>query len=261
MLHIDEQQIDLWWVFQDDIRDERLLELYLHLLSNEEHGRMQRLHFARDRHCFLVTRALIRSVLSKYAPIAPAQWRFQVNAYGKPEVAGANALTLGLSFNVSHTDGLIVLGITRNNALGVDTEHLRVRPAPIEIAARFFSQDETSALNAMPPELRGDRFFQYWTAKEAYIKARGMGLSIPLDQFSVVFRPGAAPTISFDREYHPEPAQWRLWQWTLRKDYCVAVCAACPSDISPQLRMRRIVPLLSTQSDCAHDMVATSNYA
>lgn len=242
MLALDPDQIDLWFVFFDDIQDEHLLDQYRRLLTEEEQHREQRFYFAKDQRRYRITRALVRTVLSRYAPITPKEWVFATNAYGKPEIANDSNIAKKLSFNVSHTQSLIVLGITYRCSLGVDTENIRIRKAPLEIASHFFSPDEAAALYALPLEMQRDRFYQYWTLKEAYIKARGMGLSIPLDQFSFRLQ-GTDIQLSINPQLNDVASRWRFWQFGLSTGYLTAVCAELPANSEPKLVLRKIVPL------------------
>jgi 4'-phosphopantetheinyl transferase len=145
------------------------------LLSFEEKQREVRFHFEKDRTRYLVTRALVRSVLSRYEVVDPADWVFLSNAYGRPEIDVSMAQGRDLCFSVSHTAGLIVLGVTRGRALGVDVENLRSLEGLVDIAKQVFATTELAELADLPAERQLDRFFQYWTLKEAYIKARGTG--------------------------------------------------------------------------------------
>jgi len=171
-------EIHLWLAFYDEITDVHLHSAYRELLNAEEKNQEQRFYFERDQRRYLITRALVRTVLSRYEPVHPREWIFSSNAYGRPEVANAPAKDSGLSFNISHTHSLIVMGVTRSRALGVDVENFRAREVSMDIADRYFAPQEVTALNAVPPHQQQYRFFEYWTFKEAYIKARGMGLSL-----------------------------------------------------------------------------------
>ena len=144
-------EIHLWLTFYDQITEERLHSAYRELLSPEEQEQELRFYFDTDRRRYLITRALARSVLSRYAPIHPKEWVFSANAYGRPEIVNAQAREVGLSFNISHTRSLIVLGVTRGRALGVDVENFLAREAPIYIADHFFAPLEVEALAATPP--------------------------------------------------------------------------------------------------------------
>jgi 4'-phosphopantetheinyl transferase len=241
-------QIHLWYVFFDQVKDRSLLSQYELLLSDDERDRMRLFHFAKDRHRFLLTRVLVRTVLSRYAAISPSQWSFRLNPYGKPEIANDDSLARKISFNISHTESLVVLGVTRESALGIDTENVSLRPAPLEAADRFFSLDEVTALHALSAELKHERFFQLWTLKESYIKARGMGLSIPLNQFAFHFQPECVTRMSMHSQLGDDPSRWRFWQCRLTSDYLIAVCA---ERMDQQLMLKEIVPLKSEQFDCS----------
>src|SRR5262245_3576311 len=139
-------EIHLWLAFYDEISEERLHSAYRELLDPAEKEQEPRFYFARDRRRYLITRALARTVLSRYAPIHPKEWVFSANAYGRPEIVNAQARDAGLSFNISHTHSLIALGVTKGRALGVDVENFIAREAPIYIADHFFAPPEVEAL-------------------------------------------------------------------------------------------------------------------
>src|SRR5258708_5534856 len=142
--------IHLWLAFYDEITEEHLHSAYRELLNAEEQEQEPRFYFARDRRRYLITRALVRTVLSRYVSIHPKEWIFSTNAYGCPEIANAQAKDACLSFNISHTHSLIVLGVTKSRALGVDVENLRAREASIDIADRYFAPREVAAQNSGP---------------------------------------------------------------------------------------------------------------
>src|SRR5215471_13284888 len=152
-------EIHIWLAAYDAIMPERLLSAYRELLTAEEKEQESRFYFARDRRRYLVTRALVRTVLSRYAYIHPREWVFSTNPYGRPEIVNAKARDAGLSFNISHTHSLIILGVTRGRALGVDVENFGAREVSIEIADRFFSPQEVAALTAAPAQQQQYRFF------------------------------------------------------------------------------------------------------
>jgi 4'-phosphopantetheinyl transferase len=244
MEHIDSSQIHLWLAFLDEITDPQLLSEYQRLLSRDEVQKQQRFYFERDRNRYLVTRAMVRTVLSKYADVAPRDWRFAVNAYGRPSIANARIAT-GMDFNVSYTDGLIVLGVTCGRALGVDVENLRTRQVGMEIADWYFAPEEAAALRALPGEQQHRRFFEYWTLKESFIKARGTGLSTPLDQFA--FRlDGAAAHLGLSLAPNVPDCRddWAFWYFEEAQEYLVAVCAARLHDCACRLSLSRTVPLV-----------------
>jgi 4'-phosphopantetheinyl transferase len=238
-------EIHLWLAFYDEIPEQRLHSAYRELLSPEERERESRFYFARDRRRYLITRALTRTVLSRYAPVRPEEWAFSANPYGRPEIVNAQAGEAGLSFNISHTHSLIVLGVTRDRALGVDVENFHAREAPIDVAGRFFAPREVASLAAAPPARQQYRFFEYWTFKEAYIKARGMGLSLPLDGFSFHYPNDRTVELAIQPELADEPARWQLWQFRPRPEYLVAICAERVGSQPSSFTVRQTVPLSS----------------
>src|SRR5437867_1617437 len=125
MIPLTRAEIHLWFVFYDEVTEERLHFAYRELLNAAEKEQEPRFYFERDRRRYLITRALVRTVLSRYVSIRPTDWIFSTNAYGRPECANVQARTAGLSFNISHTHSLIVLGVTKDRALGVDVENCR----------------------------------------------------------------------------------------------------------------------------------------
>jgi len=218
-------EIHLWLAFYDQLTDGRLPDLYRGLLNAAEKEQEPRFHFAADRQCYLVTRVLVRTVLSRYAAVEPQEWIFSANAYGRPEIANLAAQSAELSFNISHAHSLIVLGVTRRRALGVDVENVSARRVSLDVADRFFAPEEVVALAAVPAHWQQYRFFEYWTFKESYIKARGMGLSLPRDKFSFHYPNGRAVCLAIHPDLADDPRRWQFWQFQPTPQYLVAVCA------------------------------------
>jgi len=254
---ITSDEIHVWLAFCDEIADERLHAAYRNLLDEAEREQEPRFYFARDRRRYLVTRALVRSVLSRYLAIDPRECVFSTNAYGRPDIANAEASEACLSFNVSHTQSLIVLGVTKGRALGVDVENICAREVSIAVANRYFAPQEVTVLSAAPSHEQRYRFFEYWTFKESYIKARGLGLSLPLDKFSFQYRHDRAVEIAIDPELADDPARWQFWQFRLSTEYLVAICAERTGVQSPSLTVRQTVPLMS-EKQCAPDFLRMS---
>ncbi|HKO55150.1 MAG TPA: 4'-phosphopantetheinyl transferase superfamily protein [Thermoanaerobaculia bacterium] len=245
-------EIHLWLAFYDEIGEERLHAAYRDLLDPAERKQEPRFYFARDRRRYLVTRALVRSVLSRYEPVEPEEWTFSANAYGCPEVANADARDSGLRFNISHTHSLIVLGVTRHRALGVDVENVQAREVSIDIAHHFFAPQEVAALSTVPADEQQYRFFEYWTFKESYIKARGMGLSLPLDKFGFHYPDERRVGIDIHPELGDDAGRWQFWQLRPRPEYLVAVCAEQLEGQPPtRIVVRRAVPMRSEETVAA----------
>ena len=177
------------------LADPERVRRYLAMLEPHELEQYRRFHFDQHRQEYLVTRALVRTVLSSYVPRAPEAWRFVRTEHGRPLIAGAasDPETRWLSFNLSNTTGLIACAVARERELGVDVEWLDRRGHALEVADRFFSAPELAELRSRPAERQLDRFFDYWTLKESYIKALGKGLSLPLESFALALDEGGGP--------------------------------------------------------------------
>jgi 4'-phosphopantetheinyl transferase len=234
----------LWLAFYDEIDDEHLHTAYRELLNTVEKQQEPRFYFAKDQRRYLITRALVRTVLSRYLSIHPKAWIFSPNAYGRPEIVNAEAREVDLVFNISHTHSLIVLGVAKHRALGVDVENLHTRKAPIAVADHYFAPQEVAALAATAPPQQQYRFFEYWTFKEAYIKARGMGLSLPLDKFSFHCPDDHVVEITIDPELADDSARWQFWQFQPTPEYLVAICTERTGTQSPALIVRKAIPML-----------------
>jgi 4'-phosphopantetheinyl transferase len=179
-------EIHIWHAALD--REEKVLGRLESRLSQEEKARADRFHFVNDRNRFVAARGLLRELLGKYLHQAPAGLEFSYGEHGKPSLSGGNTSS-GLCFNLSHSAGLVVYAIAKERNLGIDVEHVRPESAGEDVAKRYFSAREVSDLQTLPPEVRVEGFFHCWTRKEAYLKATGMGLQIPLGSFAVSLVP------------------------------------------------------------------------
>jgi len=158
------------------------------ILTADEVDRANRFSFEVDRQRFIAARATLRSILSKYITICPGDLCFYYNQYGKPFLAPEFS-SYQLNFNLSHSHRIALYAIARNLEVGIDVERVRSDVEYEEIAKLFFSVDEVAILGTMPTEKRLEAFYHCWTRKEAYIKAQGKGLSLPVDSFDVSFAP------------------------------------------------------------------------
>jgi 4'-phosphopantetheinyl transferase len=188
-----------------------VLEGLARVLHTDERARAARYVREADRRRSVAARALLRVSLSRDAQVRPDDWRFIENRYGRPQLAEVPAGAEDLRFNVSHTDGLIAVTVARGRDVGVDVECTE-RTLSYEIPERFFAPDEVRDLRARPTAEQPEAFFDYWTLKEAYIKARGMGLALPLHGFAFHLRPGAPPRIAFTPDIPDDPSRWQFVQ-------------------------------------------------
>jgi 4'-phosphopantetheinyl transferase len=178
-------------------------------LSPEERARAQRFYFERDRSHWAVARGLLRLLLAHYTHTDPREIRLQANAYGKPRLVFP-PLHLPLQFNLSHSVDLALYAFSWQRHLGVDVEYMRTDIAYDELAQHSFSPSEQTALLHLPAEQKHQAFYNCWTRKEAYIKARGMGLSLPLDLFDVELLPGKPTALLHSREQSEEVSRWSM---------------------------------------------------
>jgi len=175
--------------------DEAMLRSFEATLADQERERARRFIFARDRDRYIAARGVLRDLLGKYRRRAPESIEFVYGPFGKPDIASA-APRPEIRFNLSHSHGLVVVAIGREREVGIDVELIRPDFASEAIAKRYFSAKEIDELSKLPAELRTEGFFLCWTRKEAYIKAKGDGLQIPLDSFDVSLSPGRPATLS-----------------------------------------------------------------
>lgn len=221
------------WLARPDAMD---LSAAAQLLATEELQRRDRISHARTRLAFVAGRVLVRSILTRYGDRPANDWRFELNEHGRPDLIKEQRRDVDLRFNISHTDGLIVCAIARDRDLGVDLENINRRDRTAAIAERFFAPSEVAALRALPEAEQNERFFSYWTLKEAYIKARGMGLAIPLGSFAFVLDGDQSATIRFGEGCLDDPERWRFFRERPTGDHRLAVAVAAGPDTPIELR-------------------------
>jgi 4'-phosphopantetheinyl transferase len=189
------------------------------LLSEKEAGRAKRFVFDRDRHPYTVAQATLRLLLGRYLRIPPESVRTQSGPQGKPLLAKQSHAS-ELQFNLSHSHGMALFAFALQRELGIDIEKIRPNFASRDIAQRYFSRQEIAELDALPPASYSEAFFLCWTRKEAYIKARGQGLHIPLDSFSVTLTLERPPVLtSSDSEC------WSIYSFRPSQEFVAAVVA------------------------------------
>jgi 4'-phosphopantetheinyl transferase len=210
----------VWFARSDEVRDADTLACYAAMMSPAEMARHDRFVFDRSRHQFLVTRGMIRSLVARYLDVDPAACAFEIAPYGRPFLS--NPLDPGFSFNISHTAGMVACAIAAEPEIGIDVEETG-RARSVDLPRRFFSQDEADALDALPDSERQLRFYEYWTLKEAYIKARGLGLALPLNGFTMLLDGAAPPRIRFAPSIAEDPDTWQFAQFTPTPRHQLAV--------------------------------------
>jgi 4'-phosphopantetheinyl transferase len=194
-------------------------------LSYEERAKADAFHFEADRHRAIVGRGLLRHLLGTCLNRPPDTLQVVAGLNGKPELVpflGAAPI----EFNISHSGDWILVALAQQRAVGIDVEQMRSGMAALDIAQRVFSKAERTGLATLPPTAREESFFACWTRKEAYIKARGDGLLLPLDSFDVSFRATDAARILATRPDPCEASRWTMHDLPLGAGYHAAVAAA-----------------------------------
>jgi 4'-phosphopantetheinyl transferase len=193
------------------------------LLCPSERERAERFKSERRRREYVFAHGLVRAALSHCAPaVAPRAWRFEKNRHGRPFVCDPWC-SKPLHFSLSHTDGFVACAVSSCQRIGIDVEATDRPVSHTEIARMFFSSAELADLISLPAAQRLDRFFEVWTLKEAYAKARGLGLQLPLDEFSIRVAPGGKRGITFSRDSDDDPQSWCFSQFSPSPRHRLAV--------------------------------------
>ncbi len=228
--------IDVWFAPVDDVLPETLAA-WDATLSGDERERRDRFLFPEHRRQFHVAHGLVRATLSRYARIDPGDWAFDIGAHGRPEIRDTSG-GRRLRFNLSHTHGLVAVAVAWERDIGVDVEAADRRAATLAIADRFFAPTEIAALRAAPAESQQDRFIRTWTLKEAYIKARGMGLALPLQQFAFELHEPDGATVAFDARLVDDPRAWFFAEVRPLPGHRLAIAARRSGAAALALRVR-----------------------
>lgn len=212
----------VWHLAPESIKDVATCEKLMRWLSAEERDRMQRFHAAHHRHAYLIGHALVRAALARELDCDPVELRFESNAYGKPSVVLPSSHAK-LEFNLSHTEGMSVVAVSRHSRVGCDVESLNRSGLDVEIARRFFTPEESQEIVAHPPGRQIGRLLSYWTLKEAYIKAEGQGLSMGLDSFYFSLQENQSPRLMLKSGAQQPSAMWQFKQIILSGHYLISL--------------------------------------
>jgi 4'-phosphopantetheinyl transferase len=230
--------VDVWWTRPDIGMDADLVHRYEQLLADDERQRYHRFVRHEDRRSHLVARALVRLTLASYTGSDPAALRFSPGPHGKPEVVGPPGARLP-RFNLSHSRGLIALAVTSDDDVGLDVEHVERQVDCLELARRFFAPREAAHVAAVDSVERHRVFFDYWTLKEAFVKATGLGLSVPLESFW--FDLSDPPVASFADAPRDVGRDWQFARLALGPDHAAALAVRC-GDTRPIVTIRQKTP-------------------
>jgi 4'-phosphopantetheinyl transferase len=199
-----------------------IVEALGRLLSADETERARRFHFDKDRRHYVVARGALRRLIGCYLEAKPESIHFAYQEYGKPHLAG-DSPSPTFKFNLAHSGSLAVFAFTHLGEIGVDLEQIKPELAGEDIARRFFSESEVATLDAQPESERALAFFNCWTRKEAFIKAKGMGLSLPLDQFEVTLIPGQEARLLRTAWDESEAGRWSIKSLDVEEGYVGAL--------------------------------------
>lgn len=204
-LRLLENEIHIW---RASLQVEALvLHALQRMLAEEEVRKAKQFHFERDRRRFIVVRGILKTLLGRYLHTNPGTLKFNYNAYGKPSL-GFPFNESKLYFNISHSHEVVLCAFTHARQIGVDVEYMRSDIDYEQLAKHSFSSREQAVFYALPSVQRQQAFFNCWTRKEAYIKARGKGLSLPLDLFDISLVPNEPAALLSSREDPQEVTRW-----------------------------------------------------
>ena len=219
-LKLGDNDLQLWQTSLSQPAD--LLEIFQRTLTPDERNRANRFRASNDRKHFVVAHFFLRTILASYLQMKPEELRFQTGPQGKPALLNVTG-DKRTYFNLSHSNDLALFAINSRSEVGIDVEYVRKDVDTEQIAARFFSPKEIRCLNALSFELRREGFFRCWTRKEAYIKATGKGLSLPLNQFAVSVGPTEPLATLEIRAVTEERLNYSLFDVSPGADYVGAV--------------------------------------
>ena len=234
----------LWFSFVDEIKDKQLLADYLDLLPASEIEKYRSYRFDRHRKRYLIGRALLRTVLSHCTGLAPNHIEISREDHGRPYIL-PSAMTSPPQFSLSYTDGLVAAALTAECIVGIDVEHTEKEIDYIEISENYFSTPEYWELKQLPEDQRKKRFFELWTLKEAYVKAQGRGLHIPLDEVSFHLRdemkdpPNQYSILSEDGLY------FQLRSFTPSEFHSASFCVCINPETPFKVISKEVIPLVS----------------
>ncbi len=234
-------EVHVWLSSPDDAAEPDLLNAYQGLLAPDELARYRRFRFERQRRAYLVSHALVRTTLSRYAALAPGRWVFIRNAHGRPEIGAVRDLP-PLRFNLSHTDGLVACAVTLARDIGIDVESHARRRINLRVADRFFAPGECAALERMRAAERPAGFLALWTLKEAYIKARGLGLALPLRLFAFALSEEGVADVIFDERLGDNASAWQFELTRPGPGYVLSLAVRTGGD-TLKVRYQRTRPL------------------
>lgn len=239
-LSLSDHEVHVWYA-PLDLHTPQLAQMRS-VLSADECARADRFHFERHRVVFTLSHGLLRHLLAAYCGAPAAEIAF-AQLPGKPVLAEPHGSTL--QFNLSHTEGMAVIGLTRSCRIGIDVERLRALSDADLLVERYFAAEEIIAYRSLPSAARPRAFFRGWTRKEAFVKALGAGLGYPLHDFAVSLEPGSPQCLLAVRGDPAARDRWTLCDLEVGPQHLAALAIECPR---PRLICRCLIPVAGQQS-------------
>jgi len=243
---MEDNKIHVWFTFIDEVRDSQLIDEYKKMMPADDLSRMEKYYHQRHRIRFLTGRALVRTVLSTYTGIDPERLIFSRTALGRPYLQNDN-VNDRLQFSISYSEGIVAFALVSDGDIGIDVEYETADINCREIAEHHFSAVEFQQLSRLPEDQLKTRFFQYWTLKESYIKARGYGMTIALDSFSILFPQTGGDQISImplAEESGRDRTHWHFKTMLPGPRYQGALALRSESEERFQISTKKSVPLV-----------------
>ena len=226
-LSIKSNEAHIWRT--DLQRSSARLSHFNNILSSDEQQRAQRFHSRKDRERFSITRGILRIILSGYIDVSPEQIELSYNRFGKPELS-EGMMNNGLQFNLSHSGGIALFAFCLDHRIGIDIETIRSGNTHLKVPERYFSPREVTALRSLPEDQQREAFYACWTRKEAYVKARGLGIPSSLKDFTVSLESGKPARLLESKSEPSDLNRWTLKDIDVGTGYKAAAAIEC-SDI------------------------------
>jgi 4'-phosphopantetheinyl transferase len=235
----DAGDVHAWYAPVSDLSVAGAIDAALAWLTPEERERYARFRADADRHMFLLGRAMARVLVGRGLGIAPTAWEWREGPHGRPEVASPDTR---LQFNIAHSAGLVACAVAVGRDVGVDVEDLDRRPVEWGVVQRHCGADEILDITAQG-SCWHERFLHYWTLKEAYLKALGLGIAAPLAQ--VGFRlDGDGPRLVFSGSLSGSDTRWQFRLYRPTGRHLLAVAASTANGVEPAIHLQRLTEYL-----------------
>lgn len=228
--------IKIWYALPESLNDSRLLERFCSWFSPSELHVCKSYRFKKDQHTYLIAHALLRAALSRCCDVHPARWTFHKNAYQKPYISEPTN-TRHLHFNISHTEGMVAAAITRIGSIGVDVESLSRETIENGVAQEVLSEVEYRDYMQQTGTAQHTRLLQYWTLKEAYVKATGRGITAGLKNHAFDLSEQLDPKIRFLEPNENLESDWKFWQYGLDTGHMLALACQTRSLVRPPIHI------------------------